>query len=322
MLMELAAQLQRSLNLLQKQDIQTASQALKPKWGSAAVRLGDDCAAIPDREGYLLFAAEGMLPKFVEEEPWFAGWSAVMVNVSDIYAMGGTPIAVVDTLWSKSGEQIDLLWEGMKAASAAYNVPIVGGHTNCHSSYTALSVAILGRAKHLITSFDAQPEDVLLVATDFRGEPHPKYPFWDAATKADPVRLQANLSILPVLAAAGLCNAGKDISNGGIVGTLLMLLETSDCGAVLNLDRIPCPDGLTLDQWLISFPSYGFLLSVHPNNAKMIQAHFRQQDLICEIVGTVQTGSRLVLRSGEDSIDFWDLSEQKLTGFSKPGALL
>ncbi len=319
MLSELAAQLQRSLNLLQKQDIQTAAQALKSKWIGAGARLGDDCAAIPDREGYLLFAAEGMLPRFVEEDPWFAGWSAIMVNVSDIHAMGGTPIAVVDTLWSKSNQSVDLLWEGMKAASFAYNVPIVGGHTNGQSPYTALSVAILGRSKQLITSFDAQPGDVLLVATDFRGEPHPTYPFWNAATKAEPMQLRSNLSILPILAAAGLCNAGKDISNGGIIGTLLMLLETSNCGAVLNLDRVPCPDGLTLDRWLVSFPSYGFLLSVHPDNAKVVQAHFRQQDLICETVGTVQAGSRLVLQMGEASIEFWDLSKQALTGFSKLG---
>lgn len=315
MLSELAAQLQRSLSLLQKQDIQTAAQALK--WHKTGVRLGDDCAAIPDRDGYLLFAAEGLLPKFVEEEPWFAGWSAIMVNVSDIYAMGGTPIAVVDTLWSKSAEEVAPLWEGMKAASNAYNVPIVGGHTNCHSSYTALSVAILGRSKHLITSFDAQPGDVLLIASDFRGEAHPKYPFWNAATKADPIQLRSNLSILSILAAAGLCNAGKDISNGGIIGTLLMLLEASNCGAVLDLDRVPCPPGLTLDRWLVSFPSYGFLLSVYPDNAKMVQAHFRQQNLVCESIGTIELGSKLVLRSQETSIDFWDLSEQKLTGFSE-----
>ncbi len=320
MLSELAAQLQRSLSLLQKQDIQTAAQVLKPDW--ADVRLGDDCAAIPDREGYLLFAAEGMLSKFVEEEPWFAGWSAIMVNVSDIYAMGGTPIAVVDTLWSKPGQSVDLIWEGMKAASTAYNIPIVGGHTNGHSSYLALSVAILGRSKQLITSFDAQPGDLLLVATDFRGEPHPKYPFWDAATKADPAQLRSNLSILTTLAEAGLCNAGKDISNGGIVGTLLMLLETSNCGAVLHLDRVPCPIELSLDRWLVSFPSYGFLLSVRPDNAEIVQAHFRQQDLICEVVGNVQSGSQLILRSQGESIEFWDLSQQELTGFSKSGASL
>ena len=316
MLLELAAQLHRSLSLLQKQDIQLAAQALKPEWMNAEVRLGDDCAAIRDREGYLLFAAEGMLPEFVEEELWFAGWSAVMVNVSDIYAMGGTPIAVVDTLWSKLGQNVDLIWQGMRAASLAYSVPIVGGHSNGHSSYLALSVAILGRAKQLITSFDAQTGDVLLIATDFRGEPHPKYPFWDAATKADPIQLRSNLSILPTLAEAGLCNAGKDISNGGIVGTLLMLLETSNCGAVLDLDRVPCPDKLKLDRWLVTFPSYGFLLSVHPENAEIVQAQFHQQDLICEAVGEIQSGSTLTLRSGGESIAFWDLSDQKLTGFS------
>ncbi|HTL88001.1 MAG TPA: sll0787 family AIR synthase-like protein [Leptolyngbya sp.] len=317
MLSELAVQLRRSLSLLQKQDIQTASQALLPDWTEAKVRLGDDCAAIPEQDSYLLFAAEGMLPKFVEAEPWFAGWSAVMVNVSDIYAMGGTPIAVVDTLWSQSGHNVELIWQGMKAASVAYDVPIVGGHTNCHSSYLALSVAILGRAKQLITSFDAQPGDILLVATDFRGEPHPNYPFWDAATKAAPAQLRSNLSILPRLAETGLCNVGKDISNGGIVGTLLMLLETSSCGAVLDLNRVPCPDRLTLDRWLVSFPSYGFLLSVRPENAAIVKAHFRQQDLICEAVGHIQPGSKLMLRSYEESIEVWDLAQQKLTGFAK-----
>jgi uncharacterized protein len=178
----------------------------------STVQVGDDCAAIPDGNGYLLLAAEGMLPELVETEPWFAGWSAIMVNISDIYAMGGHPLAIVDVLWSQSTLQTELLWAGMKAAAKAYNVPIVGGHTNCHSPYTALSVAILGRATQLISSFQAQPGDLLLVATDFRGQPHPDYPFWDAATMADPIQLRENLAILPYLAESGLCDAGKDIA--------------------------------------------------------------------------------------------------------------
>jgi selenophosphate synthetase-related protein len=63
-------------------------------------RLGDDCAAIQDGDDWLLLAAEGMLPSFVAEDPWFAGYSAVMVNLSDIAAMGGRPLALVDVLWS------------------------------------------------------------------------------------------------------------------------------------------------------------------------------------------------------------------------------
>lgn len=324
MLSSLAAQLRQSLAIRQKQDIQTAAQVLKvgSMWTSSHVLLGDDCAAIPDSDGYLLLAAEGMLPLFVETEPWFAGWSAIMVNVSDIYAMGGHPIAVVDTLWSQSQHRTKAIWQGMQAAAQAYNVPIVGGHTNCHSPYNALSVAILGRAKRLISSFQAQPGDLLLLAADFRGKPHPQYAFWDAATTADPAQLRENLAILPHLAEAELCNAGKDISNGGIIGTLLMLLETSGCGAVLNLDQVPCPNELSLEQWLVSFPSYGFLLSVRPSNVSAVQSCFKQQNLVCEVVGEVQQKQQLILQLEQESSMFWDFCEEKLTGFSKVGGIL
>ena len=280
------------------------------------IPLGDDCAAIPDGSGYLLLAAEGMLPSLVETEPWFAGWCAVMVNVSDIYAMGGRPIAVVDTIWSQATAISEPLLDGMSAAAAAYGVSIVGGHTNGHSPYNALSVAILGRANQLITSFDAQPGDRLLLATDFRGKPHPQHPFWNAATTADPLQLRGDLNILPTLAERGLCTAGKDVSMGGIVGTLLMLLETSQCGAVLDLDAIPCPPALTLERWLLCFPSYGFLFSVRPENVDAVRSRFHQRQLVCEAIGQVQASSQLVLKAQGQSAVFWDLAEHALTGFA------
>ena len=315
MLATLIAHLHQSLGILHKQDIQTAAHYLS----SSLISLGDDCAAIPDANGYLLLASEGILPAFLEVEPWFAGWCAVMVNVSDIAAMGGRAIAVVDTIWSQSTEITQPIWEGMKAAASAYNVPIVGGHTNCHSPYNALSVAILGRATHLITSFNARPGDVLLVVIDFQGEFYHRFPFWNAATTADPVQLQKKLEILPYLSEAGLCDAGKDISMGGIVGTLLMLLETSNCGAVLNLDAITPPDNIPLEQWLLSFPSYGFLLSVRPENVASVQACFHQQNLVCSAVGTVEEHHQLVLKWGNESAVFWDISTRSLMGFSAEG---
>lgn len=312
MLTELAAHLHRSLGILHKQDIQTAATAL-----AGVAGLGDDCAAIPDGDGYLLLASEGMLPQFVASEPWFAGWSAVMVNLSDVAAMGGRPIALVDTLWSTAPEQTQPIWDGMKAAAAAYGVAIVGGHTNCHSPYNALSVAVLGRAKRLISSFQAQVGDVLLMAIDLRGKPHPTYPYWDAATTAEPLHLRENLAILPHLAESGLCDAGKDISMGGLVGTLLMLLETSECGGVLNLDRVPCPSHLPLDRWLTCFPSYGFLLSVRPNRVAPVQACFHRHDLVCEPIGTVEATRQLRLTSQQAAIVFWDFTQRSLTGLTR-----
>ncbi|OLP17946.1 hypothetical protein BST81_12890 [Leptolyngbya sp. 'hensonii'] len=316
MLDALAAQLHRSLGLLHKQDIQLIAKHLPNS--PSPFPPGDDCAVIPDGEGYLLLAAEGMMPFLVEREPWFAGWCAVMVNVSDIYAMGGRPIAVVDTLWSSSPDQSQRLLEGMQAAAHTYQVPIVGGHTNGHSPYNALSVAILGRATHLLTSFAAQPGDRLLMAIDLRGKMHPQYPFWNAATNADPVRLRADLALLPHLAEAQWCRAGKDISNGGTIGTLLMLLETSGCGAILNLDRIPIPPDVALEQWLVCFPSYGFLLSVPAEHGAAVKTLFADRHLVCADIGEITASSQLLLHHQEASIVFWDLSEHPLTGFSPP----
>jgi hypothetical protein len=306
------------LGILQKQDIQVISQVISEaasRQDLSAAQLGDDCAAIPDGDGYLLLAAEGILPMLVETEPWFAGWCAVMVNVSDIYAMGGRPIAVVDTIWSQSLSQSQALLAGMRAASQTYQVPIVGGHTNCHSVYNALSVAILGRSQRLISSFGARAGDCLLMAIDLRGKAHPQHPFWNAATEADPAELRQDLAILPALAESGLCDAGKDISMGGVVGTLLMLLETSGCGAVLDLDAIPHPD-MPLERWLTCFPSYGFLLSIRPEQVTAVQEKFHQRDLTCAIVGQIQPGRKLNLRLQGETQLFWDLQQEPLTGFS------
>ena len=318
-LADLAGRLRQTLGILHKRDIQTAAAKLgnlTPP-GAEAILLGDDCAAIPDRDGYLLFAAEGLWPVLLELEPWFAGWCAVLVNVNDVYAMGGRPMAVVDALWSGSHHRAALVWDGMLAASKAFQVPIVVGHTNCHSPYEALSVAILGRAQQLLTSFDAHPGDLLVLAADFDGRQHPNYPFWDAATMKDPVTLQANLELLPKIAEAGLCKTSKDVSMGGVIGTTLMLMETSGCGAMIDLDAISCPVGVPLDAWLVSFPSYGFLLSLPAENLKPVQSLFRTRGLVCEPIGQISEGATLTLKSGQESVCFWDLNSDPLTGFSK-----
>jgi selenophosphate synthetase-related protein len=205
----------------------------------------------------------------------------------------------------------------MVAASQAFNVPIVGGHTSCHSPYAALSVAILGRAKRLITSFSAQPGDVLLHVVDMQGKMHPQYPFWNAATECDRDRLRHNLELLPTLAESGLCDTGKDISMGGIVGTTLMLLETSGCGAVLDVGAIAMPPDIDLIPWLLSFPSYGYLLSVRPNAITQVQQHFHPHQLVCRPIGSVIEQPSLHLQLGEESLCFWDFETESLTGFGR-----
>ena len=324
MLSELSAELRTALGVRHKREIQVAARGL-PKlrggpWGPAEVRLGDDTAAIPDGAGgYLLLAAEGMWPELVASEPRFAGFCAVLVNASDVYAMGGRPLALVDALFAGDAQTAEPILAGMADAAARLDVPIVGGHTNLHSPYPALAAAILGRTRALLTSFDARPGQELVAAIDLRGTMHPRHAFWNAATDAPGDRLRGDYAVLPWLADQGLAAAAKDISMGGLVGTTLMLAEASGVGATLFLDAIPRPAGVPWSRWLLAFPSYGFLLAVPPERSAQVLAAFAARDIAAAVIGRVEDGSgvSLAAASGERPVELWDLARTPLTGFGR-----
>src|SRR5258708_10209687 len=95
----------------------TIQQSYRPAHTLAGnIRVGDDCAAIPEEDGFLLFAAEGMLESFVANDPWFAGYSAVMVNLSNVASMAGQPLAIVDVISTPKLPESANLWAGMPAA--------------------------------------------------------------------------------------------------------------------------------------------------------------------------------------------------------------
>ncbi len=284
----------------------------------AGIRLGDDCAAIPDGDGWLLFAIEGFVSDFVAAEPWFAGWCGVMVNASDIASMGGRPIAVVDAIWSRDHGHATPVLEGLAAGAAAYGIPVIGGHTNTRSAGEQLSVAILGRASRLLTSFDAKPGDILLAAIDLRGPYREPYPYWDASAHAESGRLREDLEILPLLAEAGLSRAGKDISMAGLVGTALMLAECSGIGMTIDVDAVPRPEGVDLQRWLTSFPSFGFLLTATPADAPAVTAMFTARGIACGVIGACVAGTRVDLHHEGGVETFWDLADQPLIGCGAP----
>ncbi|CAH2901543.1 MAG: Selenophosphate synthetase-related protein MJ0640 [uncultured Paraburkholderia sp.] len=279
-----------------------------------AVAVGDDCAAIADGDGYLLFAIEGLVSDFVETMPWFAGYSSVMVNISDVHAMGGRPLAVVDALWSDGLESAEQILAGMAAASSAYGVPVVGGHSNTRSAEPQLAVSILGRARALLSSFNARPGDSLVMAVDLRGRFEDPYPFWNASVGAPAERLRDDLELLPQLAESGLCEAAKDVSMAGVLGTSLMLLECSGVGARIDLDAIPRPDGVDFERWLSAFPSYGFLLSVRDEHVDEVHACFAQRGLACATIGSVDASREVVLTQQGDSALLWNFRESAFIG--------
>jgi selenophosphate synthetase-related protein len=197
---------------------------------------------------------------------------------------------------------------------AAYAVPIVGGHSNRRSEQEQLSVAIVGRAQSLLTSFDARPGENLVLAIDLRGHYQEPYNYWNASTGAPPQRLRDDLELLPSIAEDGLCAAAKDVSMAGVVGTALMLLECSGVGATIDLDAVPRPSGVALERWLTTFPSYGFLLSVADAQLDAVRERFTARGLACAAIGRIDDSRQLHLAQGGERALFWDLREEALIG--------
>jgi uncharacterized protein len=309
----LAELLRRDRGLAAKADIGAVTARLGLS-GASAIAVGDDCAAIPDGDGYMLFAIEGFMNEFVEADPWFAGWCGVMVNVSDVAAMGGTALAVVDAIWSDDAGHAQEVLAGMKAAAERFNVPIVGGHTNLRSQTAQLSVAILGRARRLLTSFDAQPGDRLVAAIDLRGRYRAHFSNWEAAIDAPAARLRGDLSLLPTIAENGLSRAAKDISQGGIVGTAAMLAECSEAGVCIDLRAVPAPAGVPIERWLKTFPSFGYLLAVAPENVETVTRLFLDRGIAAADIGAFDAGTRVTVTDGHASETIWDFSQQTLLG--------
>lgn len=281
---------------------------------------GDDAAIIPNGDSFDLLAGEGFIDAFVSSDPWFAGWCGVMVNISDIAAMGGRPLAIVNALWGGNDEATAEVLRGMAAASKAYQVPIVGGHTNLRTAQPRLAVSILGRANKILDAFAAKPDQVLIAAIDLRGSYQPPYNNWNAATAAPPQRLRGDIELLPTLAERGLATAAKDISQAGLLGTCVMLLESSQLGADIDLHAIPKPDAVDWQQWLTSFPSFGYLLTTDANNVVELLTLFQQRDIAANAIGRLNSSGQCRVTAGADSALFWDINTTPLTAMRKPHA--
>jgi len=280
---------------------------------------GDDTAAIACGDHFQLLAIEGMLPGFVESAPWFAGWSAVMANVSDITAMGGRATAVVNAYWHHDNDAAQQILAGIRAACEAYGLLLAGGHTSLATGNpTALAVAITGTAHNLLSTLHVAPGQVIAMAVDLEGAWHAQSTYWKAFEGVPAERLRSKLDVLPRLADARLLHAAKDISNAGVLGSLLMLLETTGCGATVDLAALPCPPNAELERWLQVFPSYGFLMTLDERDWDQVQTAFAFEGLRCERIGRVDASGTLSVHHGQQQGQFWNLREQAFTGFSYP----
>lgn len=281
---------------------------------------GEDAAVIEHHGEALLLAADGIWSKLMEADPYWAGYCSVLVNIHDIAAMGGHPVAMVDIFSIANVAIRDQVVKGMHDASEQFGVPIVGGHLHPDAPYSVIDVSILGCARldSLIYSHTAQEGDVVVMAIDLTGRVHPSCMLnWDSVTMKSASEVRAQIALMKQIGRRHLVTAGKDISNPGIIGTLGMLLEVSGKGAEIDLGKIPKPDlaanNMSFEQWVKMYPGMGFVLTAKRENLPELIRLFAEVGMTAKEIGTVNSSKELRIR--------YDGRETQVFDFIKNGIM-
>jgi thiamine-monophosphate kinase len=237
----------------------------RPRAGE--VWAGDDVAVLHSPAEQLLVTTDVMVETvhFTRaHSPLVAvGWKALVSNVSDIAAMGGTPFAAVVGVCGAARSDLVALYDGMLEAAQHYRCPIVGGDlTDAHE--LVISLTVLGRATDSapVLRSGAQPGDHVFVTG----------PLGASAAglrelRADPGASGANVDAhqRPLArvaegraAGAGGASAMIDVSDG--LGLDLDRLATAS-GVGVRLGEVPVAAGATLEEALGGGEDYELVFS-------------------------------------------------------------
>ena len=140
---------------------------------STLLGVGDDCAVL-SYPGEQVLVTSDMLMEGIHFDLTYTplkhlGYKSVMVNLSDIYAMNGTPRQVTVSLaLSKrfTVEDIEQIYAGMLLACQQHHVDLVGGDTTSSLTGLAISITAIGEApaEEIVYRSGAKPTDLICVS--------------------------------------------------------------------------------------------------------------------------------------------------------------
>ena len=190
------------------------------------------------------------------------GYKAVVVNLSDIYAMNATPkqITVSIAISSKfSVEAVEELYSGIYLACEKYGVDLIGGDTTSSLTGLTISITVLGEVEKnkAVLRSGAQPNDLLCVTGDLGGaymglqllerenevfkvnqNVQPQLEGYDYILERQ-LKPEARLDIIAAFKKMGIQpTAMIDISDG-LSSEIMHLCKNSNVGCNLYEDKIP-----------------------------------------------------------------------------------
>lgn len=289
--------------------------------GNVHLAFGDDAAAVDIGNNQLmLLATDGIWGALMDINPWWAGYCSVLVNVNDIAAMGGLPMGMTNVLSSSDSDTTNLIMDGIKEGIKKFGVPMVGGHTHPDTPYVALDVAISGIVEKdaIIPSCGAKVDDNVIVAIDLDGSVYPDTGInWDTTSDKSPSYVQNQIKVMNTIGQKNLVNSAKDISNPGIVGTLGMLLEASNMGASIDMEKIPHVPEIDWIDWFKMYPGSAFVLTAPEETTDEAMKLLNNANITSSCVGKVLDNHKLEMSYKNTAKTVFDFDSEIIMGFSE-----
>lgn len=274
--------------------------------------VGDDCALLPLSSGCELAVSTDMLIEgqhfFPDAEPRSLGHKALAVNLSDLAAMGASPLACTLALGLPG---VDHAWlqgfsEGFHALARQSGCPLVGGDTTRNPHGVVISVTVMGEVHptHALRRSGARVGDDIWLSGEL-GAAYIAVLLRQGRLPADPARLQACRGAMerptPRLKLgrhlAGVAHSAIDVSDG-LVQDLGHILAASHCGAKLWLDALPAAaelEGLDpvvrREALLGGGDVYELCFTAQPLRRDQIEGLGRQLGVPLARIGTIVAGS-------------------------------
>ncbi|MCS7097937.1 MAG: AIR synthase related protein [Candidatus Methanomethyliaceae archaeon] len=272
----------------------------------------DDAGIIDIDDYHIVVSTDGITEDLVVVDPWFAGYYSVLVNVNDVIVKGAKPIGYVNVL-SGPREIRDKIAKGIKEGLEKYGIRLLKGHTHPDTSYSAIDAAVIGIARKVVRGTTASPLQKILMVVDLDGSFIKKgwVKCFDSTINKSPREVQEMISAIISFIENGDVKCSKDVSAPGILGSLAMLCEASNVGAIVHLDKIPIPKDILITEWLTSYPAMGFIFGIIEDRGISI---LEEAGFSIGFIGEFTEDNRLRVEYKGLEYTFMDFSKESVIG--------
>lgn len=262
--------------------------ASMPKSGFEGI--GDDCAVLPIADDEALLFTSDMLNEGVhfladKSSAYQIGYKSLMVNISDVAAMGAKPVATLLSLAlpkERFGAWAREFMDGYSSASKRYGVALIGGDTVGSKGGITVSVTAIGRTTmgNIKRRSSAKAGDVVMVTGKLGASAVGLRDILNGAFET----LNAKIHLMPEaqvregewLGRQSAVRAMMDISDG-IGSDLQHILDRSNVSAIVRVADVPVAEGATFEDAVGGGEDYKLLLTVDRHKAESLRNDYEAE---------------------------------------------